>query len=167
MTVSDSDSTEIPNGGFIVNDPDLKKRGRRTRKKEVKYAISSDEEEDVAISKRKTRARPSLKRRKSHSKADAAEDEDADQDFKVAEVDDDEDEDDDIIVISGTKAERSGSSQFDAIELDDEELDEIVVDDDDIPLSEKTKLAKKRPLLQIRNPVRRNHQRSKYPTLQG
>lgn len=147
MTKSESGSEAdvVSQGGFIFDDPDLKKRrnGRATRKKDIKYAISSDEDEDqVKPSGRNLRKKAkstTTTRRKAKLKKEVS----SDEEFSIDKIQiDDEDEDDDIVVVSSSQVERNGSSKSDAINLTDEDDLEMILDDDDIPLSEKVKSEK-------------------------
>lgn len=139
MTISDDEELEIA-GGFIVDDPDLKrKRGGRRKAAVVKYDISSDEEQ--LPKKRKATTRGTRARTK-RAPAAATRSGDSDEEFKII----GNESDDDIIVVSSfdKKDGQSGDSIHDAILLEDDleviQTDgdgDVEVEDDDVPLAKR------------------------------
>lgn len=112
-------------GGFIVNDPERKKRSRRQKASNLSYTELSEEEnpaeEDFVNVKAPKRTR---KTRESRLKKPKKEDkEEGDAEFKLTILEGDDQ--DDLALISEYDVSRNGDSQIQAINISDSEVDEL------------------------------------------
>jgi DNA repair protein RAD16 len=162
---SDSDDTPLENGGFIRDDPELKRKkrttaattNRRSKARNISYVESDDSEIELItpptevsspLKRSKRTSARSAKRKLKEIDDDYDEyNDDRDKDFKVGEGLDDEETDDEIIIIRATPSLMSGSSNG-VIGVADE-VAELVEDEEksDVPLADtasKPKRAKRK-----------------------
>lgn len=118
-------ASDIEEGGFIVNDPDRKKRNGRSRRKLAQqtktYKEESDEDVIEVVPNGSSKKRPARGQRKSAKRVKKEEsDDDNDEDFTIE--DHPESEDDDIAIVSHSR-HREGTNIENAVNLDSDEDD--------------------------------------------
>lgn len=140
---SSEGDTPLDNGGFIRDDPELKRKptSRRLAAKKTSYIETESEEENIphsteilTPSKRSKRSSAKSAKKKIKQFEDDYDEynDDRDEDFKAGDTIADPESDDDVVIIRGNS---TSGTRNDPIDLDDE-VEDLKDEESDVPLAE-------------------------------